>query len=112
MLPEPSFPCKTSRFCGQRARSRILRSTPAPERYEFRSEKFQADLAQLSEKDIALLRALATSEEHEFTPAPFARKFQYEYFRRLTERGLLIRAGRAQHKLYHPLFREFLRQTK
>jgi len=56
-------------------------------------EKFQADLAQLSEKDIALLRAIATAEEHEFTSAPFARKFQYEYFRRLTERGLLIRAG-------------------
>jgi len=51
-------------------------------------EKFQADLAQLSEKDIALLRALAGTEEHEFTPAPFAKKFQHEYFRRLTERGV------------------------
>jgi len=75
-------------------------------------EKFQADLAQLSEKDIALLRAIAAAEEHELTPAPFARKFQYEYFRRLTDRGLLIRAGRGRYKLYHPLFRAFLQQAK
>lgn len=75
-------------------------------------EKFQADLAQLSEKDIALLRALAAAGEHEFAPAPFARNFQYEYFRRLTERGLLIREGRGRYKLYHPLFRAFLQQAK
>jgi len=75
-------------------------------------EKFQADLAQLSEKDIGLLRALAAAEEHEFTPAPFARHFQYEYFRRLTEHGLLIRAGRGRYKLYHPLFCAFLQQAK
>jgi hypothetical protein len=75
-------------------------------------EKFQADLAQLSEKDIALLRALAAAGEHELTPAPFARNFQYEFFRRLTERGLLIREGRGRYKLYHPLFRAFLRQAK
>ena len=33
-------------------------------------------------------------------------------FGRLTEKGLLIRTGRGRYKLYHPLFREFLRQTK
>jgi hypothetical protein len=73
-------------------------------------QKFESDLAQLSEKDIALLRTLAASREHEFTPTPFVKQFQYEYFRRLTDRGLLIRSGRGRYKLYHPLFREFLRQ--
>lgn len=73
-------------------------------------EKFESDLAQLSEKDIALLRALASYEEQEFSPRPFVKQFQYEYFRRLTERGLLIRSGRGRYKLYHSLFRAFLQQ--
>jgi hypothetical protein len=73
-------------------------------------EKFESDLAQLSEKDVGLLRTLAASNEHEFSPTPFVKRFQYEYFRRLTERGLLIRSGRGRYKLYHPLFRAFLQQ--
>ena len=73
-------------------------------------EKFESDLAQLSEKDVGLLRALAASDEQEFSPTPFVKEFQYEYFRRLTERGLLIRSGRGRYKLYHPLFRAFLQQ--
>src|SRR5436853_4168129 len=75
-------------------------------------EKFQSDLAQLSDKDIFLLRTLAAAEQDEFNPTPFAKQFQHEYFGRLTDRGLLIRSGRGRYKLYHPLFREFLRQTK
>jgi hypothetical protein len=73
-------------------------------------EKFESDVAQLSEKDIGLLRTLAASHEHEFSPTPFVKQFQYEYFRRLTDRGLLIRSGRGRYKLYHPLFRAFLQQ--
>lgn len=73
-------------------------------------EKFDSDLAQLSEKDIALLRALAASQDNEVSPTPFVKQFQYEYFRRLTERGLLIRSGRGRYKLYHPLFRAFLQE--
>lgn len=73
-------------------------------------EKFESDLAQLSEKDIGLLRTLAASREYEFSPTPFVKQFQYEYFRRLTERGLLIRSARGRYKLYHPLFRAFLQQ--
>ncbi len=75
-------------------------------------EKFQSDLAQLSDKDVFLLRTLAAAEQDEFNPTPFAKQFQHEYFGRLTDRGLLIRSGRGRYKLYHPLFREFLRQTK
>ena len=75
-------------------------------------EKFNSDLAHLSEKDVALLRALARADEHEVSPTPFVKQFQYEYFRRLTERGLLIRSGRGRYKLYHPLFRQFLQQQE
>lgn len=35
-----------------------------------------------------------------------------ESIARLVEKGVLIRTGRGRYKLYHPLFREFLRQTK
>ena len=75
-------------------------------------EKFESDLAQLSEKDIALLRAVARSEVHEVAPTPFVKQFQYEYFRRLTDRGLLIRSGRGKYKLYHPLFRAFMQERE
>lgn len=73
--------------------------------------KFTTDLAQLSEKEVALLCAIAASEDNEFNPAPFARKFHPQYFRRLAEKGLLIHAARGRYKLYHPLFRQFLKAT-
>ena len=74
--------------------------------------KFSADLAQLSEKELALLQAIAADGPDEFNPAPFVQQFHYQYFKRLAEAGLLIRTGRGRYRLYHTLFREFLRQTK
>ena len=74
--------------------------------------KFTADLAQLSEKELALLQAIAADGPDEFNPAPFVQQFHYQYFKRLAEAGLLIRTGRGRYRLYHTLFREFLRQTK
>ena len=74
--------------------------------------KFNSDLAQLSEKEVGLLRAIARDDHEESNPAPFAHKFPHIYFTRLAERGLLIRAGRGRYKLYHPLFRQFLQQRE
>ena len=74
--------------------------------------KFNADLAQLSGREVALLRAVAYADQNEFTPAPFVQKFPHQYFKRLAKAGLLTRTGRGRYKLYHPLFREFLRQTQ
>ncbi|HKS75077.1 MAG TPA: hypothetical protein VJQ82_17850 [Terriglobales bacterium] len=42
--------------------------------------KFTTDSAQLSDKEIALLRAIAASKD-EFNPAPFAQQFHPQYFR-------------------------------
>jgi hypothetical protein len=39
-------------------------------------------------------------------------KIHREHLARLVEKGVLIRTGRDRYKLYHPLFREFLRQTQ
>jgi len=74
--------------------------------------KFNTDLAQLSDKEVALLRELAQVDNVEFNPAPFVQKFPHQYFKRLAEKGLLLRAGRGRYKLYHPLFRAFLQQGK
>jgi hypothetical protein len=74
--------------------------------------KFNTDLAQLPDKEIALLRALAECDHDEFSPAPFVKEFPHQYFKRLAEKGLLIRAGRGRYKLYHPLFRQFLQQRE
>ena len=70
--------------------------------------KFNNDLAHLSEKEVALLRAIAQSSQEESNPAPFAQKFPHIYFKRLADKGLLVRAGRGRYKPYHPLFRLFL----
>ena len=46
--------------------------------------------AQLSDKDVALLRTLSATEQGEFSPTPFAKQFQHEYFGLSTDRGLLL----------------------
>jgi CHAT domain-containing protein len=73
---------------------------------------FNADLAQLSGMEVALLRAVAHADQTEFTPAPFVQRFPHQYFKRLAKAGLLTRTARGRYKLYHPLFREFLQQTR
>src|SRR2546429_6055663 len=50
--------------------------------------------------------------QSELAPHDFRGKFQREYFARLAGKGFLIRAGRGRYTLYHPLFREFLRQDR
>lgn len=74
-------------------------------------DKFRSDVSQLSGKEIELIHQFASLGEGELETRHFTRKFQTEYFARLAEKGLLIRAGRGRYKLYHPLFREFLRQA-
>jgi len=73
-------------------------------------EKFRSELAQVPEREIQLLRALARSEDEQIGLKELPSGYDRVYFTRLTERGLLTRTGRGRYKLYHPLFREFLRQ--
>lgn len=73
-------------------------------------EKFQSDISQLSGKELELIREFAKLGDGESAVHHFTPKFQTEYFGRLAEKGLLVRTGRGRYKLYHPLFRELLRQ--
>ena len=75
-------------------------------------EKFRTDLVQLSEKNSELLRAFARGDGEEFAPSQVGQQFDRVYFRRLTDRGLLVRTRRGQYKLYHPLFKLFLQGLK
>jgi hypothetical protein len=74
-------------------------------------EKFSTDLAQMTDREVQLLRSLARSEDQEVGIKQFS-EYERVYFSRLTDKGLLTRIGRGQYRLYHPLFREFLQQTK
>ena len=75
-------------------------------------EKFRSDVSQLSGRELELIHEFANLGTGELATKHFTGKFQTEYFARLAEKGLLIRTGRGRYKLYHPLFREFLRQTE
>ena len=75
-------------------------------------EKFSSDVSKLSAKELELIHHFASLGEGEVSADHFGGKFQREYFARLVGKGLLIRTGRGRYKLYHPLFCEFLQQTK
>jgi len=73
------------------------------------TEKFRVDLAQVPESELQLLRVLAHKQDNRIVVKELPAGYRV-YFSRLTERGLLTRTGRGRYKLYHPLFREFLKQ--
>lgn len=75
-------------------------------------EKFRSDISQLSVQDRALVREFASLGQSEIPAHHLTGKIHRQYLARLLEKGLLVRTGRGRYRLYHPLFREFLRQTK
>lgn len=72
-------------------------------------EKFRSDLAHVTEREVQLLREVARAESDEISPRDLSRQYDRNYFTRLTEKSLLVRVGRGRYKLYHPLFRTFLK---
>ena len=75
-------------------------------------EKFRSDLANVTEREVQLLREVASSENQEISPSELSNPYDRNYFKRLTEKSLLLRVGRGRYKLYHQLFREFLKQKQ
>jgi hypothetical protein len=75
-------------------------------------EKFRSDISQLSVKELALAQQFASLAERDTPAHHLTGKVHGEHIARLVEKGMLIRIGRGRYKLYHPLFREFLRQTQ
>ena len=79
---------------------------------ELGHKKFCSDVSKLSAKELELIHQFASLGEGEVSVKHVSGKFQREYFARLVAKDLLIRTGRGRYKLYHPLFREFVRQTQ
>jgi len=75
-------------------------------------EKFQSDISQLSAKELGLAHQFASFSESDIPAHHLRGKIHREHLARLVEKGVLIRTARGRYKLYHPLFREFLRQTQ
>jgi hypothetical protein len=73
-------------------------------------EKFRSDLAHITEREVQLLREVARAEHDEISPRELSGRYDRNYFMRLTEKALLLRVGRGRYKLYHPLFRMFLKE--
>ena len=73
-------------------------------------EKFRSDLAQVTEREVKLLRDVAKAGNDEVSPRHMTNQYERKYFSRLTEKALLLRVGRGRYKLYHPLFRLFLQE--
>ncbi|SRR5579875_1933690 len=73
-------------------------------------EKFRSDLAQVTEREVQLLREIARTRNDEVSPREMNNRYERKYFSRLAEKALLVRVGRGRYKLYHPLFRLFLQE--
>jgi hypothetical protein len=73
-------------------------------------EKFRSDFAHVTEREIQLLRDVANAPIEEIGPRELSNQYERKYFSRLTEKALLLRVGRGRYKLYHPLFRLFLKE--
>ena len=107
-----AFVCKHLSATVSRIELRALEPTWPAIFDQLGREKFALDVSQLSTKELDLIHQFAIMGQSELAPHDFRGKFQREYFARLAGKGFLIRAGRGRYTLYHPLFREFLRQTK
>lgn len=74
-------------------------------------EKFKEDIAGINGQQIQLLLDVSKSGKEEISSAEL-RKYHGSYFSRATERNLLVKLGRGKYKLYHPLFKEYLKTIK
>ena len=74
------------------------------------NEKFRSDLANVTEREAQLLRDVAALKIDEIGPSDLSHPYDRNYFKRLTDKALLVRVGRGRYKLYHPLFRAFLNE--
>lgn len=71
--------------------------------------KFRADFEKASDKEKEVLFKVSESKKELVRPSEIDKKYHPAgTFSRLVNKGLLIKEGRGQYKLYHPLFREFL----
>lgn len=70
--------------------------------------KFSEDFSHITNGERKFLLSIAGEEVNELSPTD-VKKHPRVYFSRLTEKNLLRRIDRGKYKLYHPLFKEYLK---
>ena len=75
-------------------------------------EKFNDDITQASETELKVLRKMAFINTETVAPSQLAIKNVRKCLKVLVEKkGLVVKSKRGEYSLYHPLFKEYLRET-
>ena len=72
-------------------------------------EKFRKDTENLTGNEMNLLTSIAKCDKETVTNKDLKGKFHRQYFTYLLNKNLISRVGWGRYKLYHPLFKEYLR---
>jgi Cdc6-like AAA superfamily ATPase len=75
-------------------------------------EKFGIDLSIASDKEKEILSAAAKLSQQTFSPSDLKIKDARTKLPALCAKKLLVKADRGKYKIYHPLFKEYLRGKK
>ena len=76
-------------------------------------EKFNDDIAQASELELKVLNKMASSNTETISPSQLSIENARKSLKVLTEKkGLVVKTRRGEYSLYHPLFREYLKNIK
>jgi len=75
-------------------------------------EKFNDDIARVRGKELELLLEMSRTDKDKIQISTFRKKYDTIYATRLKEKSLIKRVDRGKYEIYHPLFKEFLRNLK
>jgi len=73
-------------------------------------EKFNDDIARVRGKELKLLLDMAGVDKEHVQVSELRKKYATIYITRLKEKNLIKRMDRGEYRIYHPLFKEFLRK--
>lgn len=77
-----------------------------------RKEKFEQDFDLASHTEKKLLLKTAGAKKDTIAPKSIKGNYSYPLWERLCQKNLLIKAERGKYRLYHPLFKEYLKELK
>lgn len=73
-------------------------------------EKFNDDISQASEIELKVLQRMASIDTETISPSQLSIKNVRKCLKVLTEKkGLVVKTGRGEYCLYHPLFKQYLK---
>jgi UDP-N-acetylenolpyruvoylglucosamine reductase len=79
-------------------------------RKHFAKVRFEGDIEKTTESEKIILLRMARLRKEEVSPLDV--KAAGSLFERLVKKDLIIKVGRGKYKLYHSLFKEYLKTLK